>query len=217
MGIKSITLAATTTVFLSTSVNAAIISTDWLAAGDNLITQDTSTGLEWLDLTTTSNRSYNDVSAKLGSGQEFDGWRYATEADVVGFFDSFGGDSNYYNGWSTQNNGLFDVIAPFWGDLYCETRTCATGEGYSQFVRAPIDGVYELKVGLLFDLSSNVESATSDYARLTYIAANRVVLPNNTGSALVRDIAVVPVPSAVWLFGSGLLGLFGVARRKMHS
>ena len=26
--------------------------------------------------------------------------------------------------------------------------------------------------------------------------------------------AVVPVPAAVWLFGSGLLGLVGVARRK---
>jgi hypothetical protein len=25
---------------------------------------------------------------------------------------------------------------------------------------------------------------------------------------------VVPVPAAVWLFGSGLLGLVGVARRK---
>jgi len=26
--------------------------------------------------------------------------------------------------------------------------------------------------------------------------------------------AVVPVPVAVWLFGSGLLGLLGLARRK---
>ena len=26
--------------------------------------------------------------------------------------------------------------------------------------------------------------------------------------------AVVPVPAAVWLFGSGLLGLIGIARRK---
>jgi hypothetical protein len=25
---------------------------------------------------------------------------------------------------------------------------------------------------------------------------------------------VVPVPAAVWLFGSGLLGLVGIARRK---
>lgn len=28
------------------------------------------------------------------------------------------------------------------------------------------------------------------------------------------DISVVPVPAAVWLFGSGLLGLIGVSRRK---
>jgi hypothetical protein len=26
--------------------------------------------------------------------------------------------------------------------------------------------------------------------------------------------AVVPVPAAVWLFGSGLLGLLGVVKRK---
>ena len=35
-----------------------------------------------------------------------------------------------------------------------------------------------------------------------------------TGSELVIDIAAIPVPAAVWLFGSGLLGLAGVARRK---
>jgi hypothetical protein len=28
------------------------------------------------------------------------------------------------------------------------------------------------------------------------------------------DIAPVPIPAAVWLFGSGLLGLVGIARRK---
>ena len=30
----------------------------------------------------------------------------------------------------------------------------------------------------------------------------------------VSEISTVPVPSAVWLFGSGLIGLVGVARRK---
>ena len=28
------------------------------------------------------------------------------------------------------------------------------------------------------------------------------------------DFSPVPIPAAVWLFGSGLLGLIGVARRK---
>ena len=31
---------------------------------------------------------------------------------------------------------------------------------------------------------------------------------------LTTSMAVVPVPAAVWLFGSGLLGLIGIARRK---
>lgn len=30
----------------------------------------------------------------------------------------------------------------------------------------------------------------------------------------VRAFSVVPVPAAVWLFGSGLIGLIGIARRK---
>lgn len=30
----------------------------------------------------------------------------------------------------------------------------------------------------------------------------------------VRDIAPIPVPAAVWLFSSGLLGLIGITRRK---
>ena len=35
-----------------------------------------------------------------------------------------------------------------------------------------------------------------------------------TGLELVIDVTPVPVPAAVWLFGSGLIGLVGVARRK---
>ena len=42
--------------------------------------------------------------------------------------------------------------------------------------------------------------------------------PTAAGHQLIADAAfaaVVPVPAAVWLFGSGLLGLIGVARRKV--
>ena len=35
------------------------------------------------------------------------------------------------------------------------------------------------------------------------------------GVPLSLEISAVPVPAAVWLFGSGLLGLVGVARRKL--
>ena len=32
--------------------------------------------------------------------------------------------------------------------------------------------------------------------------------------AIMADVTTVPLPAAVWLFGSGLLGLVGIARRK---
>ncbi|MDX2486916.1 MAG: VPLPA-CTERM sorting domain-containing protein, partial [Gammaproteobacteria bacterium] len=40
--------------------------------------------------------------------------------------------------------------------------------------------------------------------------------PNYVGASITITTpeGVVPVPSAVWLFGSGLIGLVGVARRK---
>ena len=40
---------------------------------------------------------------------------------------------------------------------------------------------------------------------------------NELGAWVVHDGdvgAVVPVPAAIWLFGSGLLGLIGITRRK---
>ena len=37
---------------------------------------------------------------------------------------------------------------------------------------------------------------------------------NGVTSAKFAGSTVVPVPAAVWLFGSGLIGLFGIARRK---
>lgn len=36
----------------------------------------------------------------------------------------------------------------------------------------------------------------------------------NANFSVNQDVAPVPVPAAVWLFGSGLLGLVGIARRK---
>jgi hypothetical protein len=48
-----------------------------------------------------------------------------------------------------------------------------------------------------------------------------VLTPPAPGSGTVRwddvSLTAVPVPAAVWLFGSGLVGLVGVARRKAKS
>lgn len=43
---------------------------------------------------------------------------------------------------------------------------------------------------------------------------NNTTPPDNTAITLTSGSAVVPVPAAVWLFASGLIGLVGLARRK---
>ena len=50
-------------------------------------------------------------------------------------------------------------------------------------------------------------------AGLWYINIHTTVLPGGEIRGQVQ-VSAVPVPAAVWLFGSGLLGLVGIARRK---
>jgi len=43
-----------------------------------------------------------------------------------------------------------------------------------------------------------------------------ITCPTRTADcAFTRTVSAVPVPAAVWLFGSGLIGLAGIARRKI--
>jgi len=80
-----------------------------------------------------------------------------------------------------------------------------------------------------FNLFSNVQSNGYWSATVVMILPNRAWdfnmgngdqgIPSETSSfygwaVQLGDVSAVPVPAAVWLFGSGLLGLIGIARRK---
>jgi hypothetical protein len=52
---------------------AAFVSHDLHSSGDGLVTLDTATNLEWLDVTASLQRSYNDVVSQLGPGGNFQG------------------------------------------------------------------------------------------------------------------------------------------------
>lgn len=53
--------------------------------------------------------------------------------------------------------------------------------------------------------------ATDLLAGLWYINIHTDLFP---AGEIRGQVQVIPVPAAVWLFGSGLLGLIGIARRK---
>jgi len=56
-----------------------------------------------------------------------------------------------------------------------------------------------------------VDSLNQFTLSMQQMTAEKVVALSMVGAI---NYTVVPVPAAVWLFGSGLIGLVGVARRK---
>jgi len=65
---------------------------------------------------------------------------------------------------------------------------------------------------LYFSASSGI-SGTDIYA-LDLTTGTESVVSERNGSNLAFMPSPVPVPASVWLFGSGLLGLIGFARKK---
>jgi hypothetical protein len=66
--------------------------------------------------------------------------------------------------------------------------------------------------------SFNTNLVTSSFADATANFALRVITPGAgysaaSGNVYATSLTAVPVPSAVWLFASGLLGLFGLKRQ----
>ncbi len=69
------------------AAHATLVSMDDSVFGANALTQDSASGFQWLDLTLTGSRSYNDMVGNDGSnefvaGGDFAGFRYATLTEV---------------------------------------------------------------------------------------------------------------------------------------
>ena len=62
---------------------------------------------------------------------------------------------------------------------------------------------------------SNSALLLSEPALFPWASAGLAINPTFVAGDVA--IAAVPVPAAVWLFGSGILGLVGVARKKTHA
>lgn len=203
MDIKSISLAATTCIFLSTSVNAALVSID-SDFGTNTLTHDSVSGLEWLDVTITSGDSYATVADQIGSGLLYDGFRFATRQEVFNLWDN-AGLAHYLTGTGSQPNSALNTFTSFLGNT-ANDAGCLSCVG-------PI-GFTAVDTGVFYQYGAY---GTSNFGFAPFVDnlfnAGDNPTSSITGSWLVTA-SPVPVPAAVWLFGSGLIGLAGFARRK---
>lgn len=206
---------------LSTSVNAVTVFN--VQGIENL---------DWLELTATANHSRDQVEELIGDGT-LEGWRYATRTEVETLYDSLWGGTT--ETWSTDNYAgartFFDAFGI--SEVYSSLNNSGYRlDGYTEwntFFGVEGDACVNPSnscIGsvLLFDsaygatdnrgwfhdqngLSNGVDSANYQLS-----SGDNLIQPYYA-SHLVR-VSAVPIPAAVWLFGSGLIGLIGVARRK---
>jgi len=192
---------------LSSSSFAALIDNDWY-------TTDTDSGLDWLDMSPTIERSYLDISANFGVGGDFEGWRYASTLEVEGLVDAAGGDGNYYK-WPFGNNpqqrqnqdvAVTDLLIKLLGYTWTHPET-------NTYIYSKTSDIYKgfSDRRWLHLFMSDYPSTDDGYVSLNsyydYVSHNSI----NTGSFLVRNS--VPEPSALALMALGLAGI-GWKRRR---
>jgi len=214
-------------VFASGSVNAAVIDNGYY-------TSDTVSGLDWLDVTISSNQSFNYVSSQFGVGQEYEGWRYATSLEFNDLIGSFGstppsGPARYIL-IEVNNYSAADVLVALLGSTTDVRFMHEYGMTYDALNGKSEGEYYDGTLGLLADegwapdrrvtalISDNDKTASSEDASDAY---NSAVLMDGTGhglgSFLVRESNSVPAPATLSLRGLGLLGLLFNRKQKRIS
>ncbi len=159
------------------------------------VLRDGNSGTEWLNLTKTVNRSYNDISSKFGSGQEFEGWRYASGAQVNTLLSGWTSLSITGTGLKIYSDTAIDGLVPYLGNTYQHSLQAA---GVSLYDDTPSDhnytyGMtsdehsYEAKyLALIFDTSEANLTAT-DYSNIRYSNTSRIQVASATGGSMPKN------------------------------
>ena len=203
------------------TAQSSVISVDWKIAGDNLITRDATSGLDWLDLTETNNISRTSILPELESGGQFDGWRYATSEEVVSLWVNFG--VNLFRPDFTNLGHEVEVIlaTEFLGNTACEYNCDKNPYGALGMTGTPSSFnpvyMYDInKYGFMgarhfYSLDHPPLSLTYYQGINSFYEENQASL--NFGHYLVQASSI-PEPATIMLFSLGLLGLLGIGRLK---
>lgn len=185
---------------------------------------------------------YNSVNALVPSGWTAIPFTSPDIFDENTNFSSFAWNASYDGGTFVHALGLQGPFNTDEG-IFQHIAGLTIGESYSvsfeqsiSFSTTGLQGVggyFDVKFGNVTKQSANmirpdqgvkadwlnqslIFTATAEIQTLTFQA---VLNPDDPGARVSLgldgvSISAVPIPSAVWLFGSGLIGLVGIARRK---
>ena len=160
------------------------------------------------------------ITNTTGGAGSFTLFQY-TDFDLGGSppYDSLANDVG--NGTDSLNYGQNDTISQITGNYVVQTNGAMTASEESVTVPFPSLTSIGQAVGLEDDLFDGTVTGTSSGDTFTGDAAwiwaytFNIDAGDSVSISKALVLETVPVPTAAWLFGSGLLGLVGVARRRV--
>lgn len=176
---------------LCANANAALVSMDRNALGDNQITLDTQTGLKWLDLNLS-------VPLAIAFSNQFtaEGWQVATLDQVQTLINNQFGSSTTNNSRISADPAKTQEFVELFGATF--GSEISWGRFQATDANKAGQAIVRYDTGLQsYLIGDNVDSAAS---------------PNSFSG--VFYVQTVPVPPAMWLFGTGLIGFAAIGRSK---
>jgi hypothetical protein len=207
VSISSLTSGVTGGVYLAADPNLAkLFAADNAAAGDTVYFAVL--GGQYTGSATTSNfktpgvaqfitTTENNSTSSLAIANNSTLTHYAGINTDVSNINTNSGGANSVEGPSPPTAGVWDYTS---GSTLAYWDGGATANGNLVGTK---DNLYYVTAGVGGAVSTKVSYTLEGYAQLS--AAGLVLTP------------AVPLPPAIWLLGSGLLGLTGVARRKLKA
>jgi hypothetical protein len=169
--------------------------------------------------------TFDDLSGVAPVANGYGGFNWNASANGIYSIDkSYIPGSGYDNGTVSGNTSVFNA----WGTS--GNTIDLAGSGTFDFNGAYFTSAWDSQDisfqgwndGSLLFSSTNftIDTSTPLFIALNWMGIDRLTI-NNTGSQWDMDnftfnehVNAVPVPAAVWLFGSALTGLFGFGKRK---
>jgi len=190
----------------------AVADSTGTIAGSEIVTKDTATNLEWLDLTVTDGCSVNQVNANTCNSQDLSGWTHATYTQVFTLWDNAGipdiRPPDFISNTVANHDPIEDLLTDFLGF----TIGTDTAQGYyddSDFPPAGDSNAANLGIAQL-----QLRSGTTGNAQFFVDSFGPANASGNNGHYLVREMQMLPEPGALTILGLGLAGLDALRRKK---